>query len=138
MAEILRYGAYLPRYRAPLGEIQSFYGKPGRPRAKTLATPALDEDPLTMAYEAGSPADHDHEVQDARWFPIEQIEQLTFPSERAVVDQAKRILSDQSLARFVDPDLRGLALLPLAPGGAVAALGWWLARNGRKRLPRSI
>src|SRR5256885_8118786 len=48
------------------------------------------------------------------------------------------ILSDQSLARFVDPDLRGLALLPLAPGGAVAALGWWLARNGRKRLPRSI
>ena len=48
------------------------------------------------------------------------------------------ILSDQSLARFVDPDLRGLALLPLAPAGAVAALGWWLARNGRKRLPRSI
>src|SRR2546421_3791489 len=48
------------------------------------------------------------------------------------------ILSDQSLARFVDPDLRGLALLPLAPGGAVAALGWWLARNGRKRLPRRI
>ncbi len=47
------------------------------------------------------------------------------------------ILSDQSLARFVDPDRRGLALLPLAPAGAVAALGWWLARNGRKRLPRS-
>jgi 3-hydroxy-3-methylglutaryl CoA synthase len=52
MAEIIRYGAYLPRYRASLGEIQSFYGRPGRPRAKALATPALDEDPLTMAYEA--------------------------------------------------------------------------------------
>jgi len=51
-AEIIRYGAYLPRYRAPLGEIQRFYGRPGRPRAKALATPALDEDPLTMAYEA--------------------------------------------------------------------------------------
>ena len=52
MSEIIRYGAYLPRPRAPLGEIQSFFGRPGRPRAKTLATPALDEDTLTMAYEA--------------------------------------------------------------------------------------
>lgn len=52
MAGILSYGAYLPRYRAPLGEIQRFYGRPGRPRAKALSTPALDEDPLTMAYEA--------------------------------------------------------------------------------------
>jgi hydroxymethylglutaryl-CoA synthase len=56
VAEIIRYGAYLPRYRAPLGEIQSFYGRPGRPRSKTLATPALDEDPLTMAYEAAGAA----------------------------------------------------------------------------------
>jgi hydroxymethylglutaryl-CoA synthase len=52
MGEIIRYGAYLPRYRAPLAEIQRFYGRPGRPRAKALSTPALDEDPLTMAYEA--------------------------------------------------------------------------------------
>jgi hydroxymethylglutaryl-CoA synthase len=55
-AEIIRYGAYLPRHRAPLGEIQRFYGRPGRPRAKALATPALDEDPLTMAYEAATAA----------------------------------------------------------------------------------
>lgn len=52
MAELLRYGAYLPQYRAPLGEIQSFYGRPGRPRSRALATPGLDEDALTMAYEA--------------------------------------------------------------------------------------
>lgn len=52
MGEILRYGAYLPRYRAPLGEIQRFFGRPGRPRSKALCTPALDEDTLTMAYEA--------------------------------------------------------------------------------------
>jgi len=56
VAEIIRYGAYLPRYRAPLGEIQSFYGRPGRPRAKALATPTLDEDALTMAYEAATAA----------------------------------------------------------------------------------
>jgi hydroxymethylglutaryl-CoA synthase len=56
VAELLRYGAYLPRYRAPLGEIQSFYGRPGRPRSRALATPGLDEDPLTMAYEAADEA----------------------------------------------------------------------------------
>jgi hydroxymethylglutaryl-CoA synthase len=52
MASILRYGAYLPRPRISVKEIHSFYGKPGRPRSRTLATPALDEDSLTMAYEA--------------------------------------------------------------------------------------
>jgi hydroxymethylglutaryl-CoA synthase len=52
VADILRYGAYLPRYRAGVAEIQSFYARPGRPRAQHLATPGLDEDPLTMAYEA--------------------------------------------------------------------------------------
>ena len=36
VAEIIRDGACLPRYRAPLGEIQSFYGRPGRPRSKAL------------------------------------------------------------------------------------------------------
>ena len=52
MTEIIRYGSYVPKYRAPLSEIQSFYGRPGRPRSRALATPALDEDSLTMAYEA--------------------------------------------------------------------------------------
>lgn len=56
MAGLVKYGAYVPKYRAPLGEIQSFEGRPGRPRAKALATPALDEDALTMAWEAASAA----------------------------------------------------------------------------------
>jgi hydroxymethylglutaryl-CoA synthase len=56
MATIVRYGAYVPKYRATLGEIQGFEGRPGRPRSKTLAIPALDEDPLTMAWEAASQA----------------------------------------------------------------------------------
>jgi len=56
VAEISRYGAYLPKYRAPLGEIQKFFGRPGRPRSKALSTPALDEDSLTMAYEAADQA----------------------------------------------------------------------------------
>lgn len=56
MAEISRYGAYLPKYRVPLGDVQKFYGRPGRPRSKTLSIPALDEDALTMAYEAADQA----------------------------------------------------------------------------------
>lgn len=56
MAKIVRYGAYVPKYRAALGEIQSFEGRPGRPRSKYLAIPALDEDTLTMAWEASSQA----------------------------------------------------------------------------------
>jgi hydroxymethylglutaryl-CoA synthase len=56
VAALLSYGAYLPRYRVSLGEIQKFYGRPGRPRAKMLATPALDEDPITMAFEAAGEA----------------------------------------------------------------------------------
>lgn len=56
MAEIARYGAYLPKYRVPLGDVQKFFGRPGRPRAKTLSIPALDEDALTMAFEAAEQA----------------------------------------------------------------------------------
>jgi len=56
VASLRSYGSYVPQYRAPLGEIQKFYGRPGRPRAVALATPALDEDTLTMAFEAGREA----------------------------------------------------------------------------------
>jgi hydroxymethylglutaryl-CoA synthase len=56
VADLLRYGAYVPRYRAPLPELQTFLARPGRPRAQALATPGLDEDALTMAYEAAREA----------------------------------------------------------------------------------
>ncbi len=56
MAQLVSYGAYVPKYRAPLGEIQAFEGRPGRPRSTALATPALDEDTLTMAWEAATQA----------------------------------------------------------------------------------
>jgi hydroxymethylglutaryl-CoA synthase len=56
VAEIARYGAYLPKYRVPLGDVQKFFGRPGRPRARTLSIPALDEDALTMAFEAADQA----------------------------------------------------------------------------------
>ena len=56
MPAIRSYGAYLPRPRVPVKDVHAFFGKPGRPRARTLATPGLDEDPLTMAHEAAAEA----------------------------------------------------------------------------------
>jgi 8-oxo-dGTP pyrophosphatase MutT (NUDIX family) len=46
-----------------------------------------------LRYLAGDVADHDHEVQEARWFPVgEAAAILAFPSERKVVEQAAGLL----------------------------------------------
>src|SRR2546425_324870 len=46
------------------------------------------------------------------------------------------ILGDGSLAPFIDHAPPGVALLPLLPGAAIMALGWWFStQNGRKKAP---
>src|SRR5437870_4050680 len=46
------------------------------------------------------------------------------------------ILSDKSLAPFVDRTAPSVALLPLLPAVALVALGWWFStQNGRKKMP---
>ena len=43
-----------------------------------------------MKFLAGDVADHDHEVREARWLPIDEaIERLAFKNERNVVERAK-------------------------------------------------
>jgi 8-oxo-dGTP pyrophosphatase MutT (NUDIX family) len=47
-----------------------------------------------LRYRHGSTADHDHEVDDARWFPAEEaIARLTFPNERRVVVHALELVA---------------------------------------------
>jgi 8-oxo-dGTP pyrophosphatase MutT (NUDIX family) len=47
-----------------------------------------------LTYERGNTADHDQEVNDARWFTAEEaIARLTFPNERRVVARALDILA---------------------------------------------
>jgi 8-oxo-dGTP pyrophosphatase MutT (NUDIX family) len=47
-----------------------------------------------LRYRHGSTADHDHEVDEARWFPAEEaITRLTFPNERRVVARALELLA---------------------------------------------
>jgi len=44
-----------------------------------------------MWYESGDAADYDHEVHEARWFPVESaIASLAFGSERGIVEKAAR------------------------------------------------
>ena len=40
-------------------------------------------------YVSGDTADHDHEVDDARWMPLEQARtELTYPGEREMIERA--------------------------------------------------
>ena len=46
-----------------------------------------------MRFIEGTTSDHDHEVDEARWFPInDAIEQLTYKSERDIVEKARGIV----------------------------------------------
>ena len=48
-----------------------------------------------LEYVAGDPADHDHEVVEARWFPIgDAPARLAFTNERAIVRKAAELLAD--------------------------------------------
>ena len=44
-------------------------------------------------FEAGDTADHDHEVDDARWMPLREARRrLSYPGERAMVERALSVL----------------------------------------------
>jgi 8-oxo-dGTP pyrophosphatase MutT (NUDIX family) len=70
---------------ADLGEIRYFYRMAGRAYAKTVRF-------YLMSYQAGDPADHDQEVQEAAWFPLDEADRLTFKSEQELVEKARGML----------------------------------------------
>jgi 8-oxo-dGTP pyrophosphatase MutT (NUDIX family) len=74
---------------ADLGPIRFFYHMGGRRFAKTV-------DFYLMSYVSGDAADHDHEVQEARWFPLSHADVLAFPTEREIVERARQILREAS------------------------------------------
>jgi 8-oxo-dGTP pyrophosphatase MutT (NUDIX family) len=68
----------------PLGEVRYHYRRDGRLIAKRVRF-------FLFAFRSGSPANHDHEIEDARWVPIETaVSELTYPGER---DMVRRVLS---------------------------------------------
>jgi 8-oxo-dGTP pyrophosphatase MutT (NUDIX family) len=72
-----------------LGEVTYTFERRGRAIAKRVAF-------FLFEYRAGDPADHDHEIEEARWMPLaEAAQQLTYAGEREIVARAlSRRLAD--------------------------------------------
>jgi 8-oxo-dGTP pyrophosphatase MutT (NUDIX family) len=73
-----------------LGETRYSYERKGRRVAKRVAF-------FLFEYRSGDVADHDHEIEEARWMPLEEAARaLTYEGERAVVKRAvSRLASDR-------------------------------------------
>jgi 8-oxo-dGTP pyrophosphatase MutT (NUDIX family) len=66
----------------PLGDVTYTYERKGRRVRKRVAF-------FLFRYKSGDLADHDHEIEDARWMPIEEAARaLTYEGERGMVLQA--------------------------------------------------
>jgi 8-oxo-dGTP pyrophosphatase MutT (NUDIX family) len=68
--------------REPLGDVEYWYRRGGRKVFKTVHFFLFD-------FVSGSTADHDDEVDDARWIPLgEAVRSLSYPGERALIERA--------------------------------------------------
>jgi 8-oxo-dGTP pyrophosphatase MutT (NUDIX family) len=65
-----------------LGDVRYFYQRDGRRIAKVVSF-------FLLEYVAGEPSEHDHEVEEARWMPLEEAAQaLTYKGEREMAARA--------------------------------------------------
>ncbi len=73
-----------------LGEVHYRYERKGRSVWKTVVF-------YLFEYRSGDPADHDHEIEEARWMPmVDAVDALTYTGEREMVARAlSRITSDR-------------------------------------------
>jgi 8-oxo-dGTP pyrophosphatase MutT (NUDIX family) len=70
-----------------LGEVRYWYSRGGRAVPKTVVF-------YLFRYLGGDPADHDDEVEDARWMELAQAQQaLTYEGEREMVARARKSLA---------------------------------------------
>jgi 8-oxo-dGTP pyrophosphatase MutT (NUDIX family) len=68
--------------KEPLGDVEYWYRRGGRRVFKTVHF-------YLCEFRSGSTADHDHEVDEARWIPLEEARTaLTYPGERELIDRA--------------------------------------------------
>ena len=65
-----------------LGDVEYWYRRSGLRVFKTVGFYLCD-------YVSGDTADHDHEVDDARWMPLERARtELSYPGERRIIERA--------------------------------------------------
>ncbi len=76
--------------REKLGEVQYRYERRGRRIVKRVSFYLFD-------YDSGDLADHDHEIEEARWMPLEEAASaLSYEGERSIVLRAlSRIAADR-------------------------------------------
>jgi mutator protein MutT len=69
-----------------LGEIRYQFDRKRATIDKTVAF-------FLFEYRSGSVADHDHEIEEARWMPLEEaVQALTHPAEREIVTRALSLI----------------------------------------------
>jgi 8-oxo-dGTP pyrophosphatase MutT (NUDIX family) len=73
-----------------LGEVSYSYERKGRTIDKRVRF-------FLFEYRSGDPAHHDHEIEDARWMPLDQASrELTYPGEREMIRRAmSRMTADR-------------------------------------------
>ena len=73
-----------------LGDVRYRYERRGRSISKVVTF-------FLFRYRSGDLADHDHEIEEARWMPLQQAaRELTYPGEREIVERAlSRSASDR-------------------------------------------
>lgn len=83
--EVREEGGVEAEIECDLGPIQFFYQRGAQRFMKTV-------DFYLMRYRGGDPADHDHEVSEACWFPLANPGILAFESERGLVIKAAEVV----------------------------------------------
>jgi 8-oxo-dGTP pyrophosphatase MutT (NUDIX family) len=75
-----------------LGSIQyRFYSKEDRSHVRKTVHFYL------MSFLDGDTRDHDHEVEEARWFDLnEALERLTYPTERRILETARELITHRA------------------------------------------
>jgi 8-oxo-dGTP pyrophosphatase MutT (NUDIX family) len=77
--EVREEGGVEAELVGPLGDVRYHYRRNGRLISKRVRF-------FLFRFSSGSPADHDHEIEDARWVPMAQaVKDLTYPGEREMV-----------------------------------------------------
>jgi 8-oxo-dGTP pyrophosphatase MutT (NUDIX family) len=88
--EVREEGGVQARLVESLGDVHYHYRRRGRLISKRVRF-------FLFEFSSGSPNDHDHEIEDARWLPMAQaVKQLTYPGEREMVQS---VLSKSRLDR---------------------------------------
>ncbi len=90
MREVREEGGVEAELVESLGDVRYHYRRRGRLISKRVHF-------FLFEFRSGSPADHDHEIEEARWLPMTQaVKALTYPGEREMVQS---VLSKTRLDR---------------------------------------